>query len=104
MVGLVGFRDALLTVRRAAAPLAVGVARVRARPGPALLLAAGVTGATTMLIGVLGGGLVAKDRAVRSALTTLPAGDRTFRVDAFGLPPGQSYPAADRTGAACSLR
>jgi hypothetical protein len=83
--------------RRAAAPAAVAAARLRARPGRSLLLAAGVAGATAMLIGVLGGGLVARDRAVRSALAGLPASDRSFRVDSFDLPPGQSYGSADRT-------
>ena len=41
---------------------------MRARPGRSLLLAAGVAGATAMLVGVLGGGVVARDRAVQSAL------------------------------------
>src|SRR4051812_6178281 len=88
--------DRGLLVRRAAAPWNVAVARMRARPGRSLLLAAGVAGATAMLIGVLGGGTVARDRAVQSALAALPAGDRSFRVDSFGLPPGESYGAADR--------
>jgi hypothetical protein len=49
-----------------------------------------------MLVAVLGGGLVAKDRALQSELAKLPASERSFRVDSFGLPPGQSYPSADR--------
>jgi hypothetical protein len=83
-------------VSRAGAPLAVAWARLRARSGRALIVVAGIAGATTMLVAVLGGGLVAQDRAVRNALAALPAGDRAFRVDAFGLPPGESYATADR--------
>ena len=48
-----------------------------------------------MLVGVLGGGLVARDRAVDSALAALPASQRSFQVDAFGLPTGQSYRSSD---------
>src|SRR3954447_16517180 len=88
--------DRGLLVRRAAAPWNVAVGRMRARPSRSLLLAAGVAGATAMLIGVLGGGTVARDRAVQSALAELPAGERSFRVDSFGLPPGETYGAADR--------
>ena len=83
-------------VRRAAAPWNVAVARMRARPSRSLLLATGVAGAVAMLIGVLGGGVVARDRAVHSALINLPAGDRSFRVDSFGLPRGVGYRSADR--------
>ena len=83
-------------VRRAAAPWNVAVGRMRARPSRSLLLAAGVAGATAMLIGVFGGQTVTRDRAVQAALAALPAGDRSFRVDAFGLPPGETYGAADR--------
>ena len=83
-------------LRRAVAPATVAAARLRARPGRSLLLAAGVAGAIAMLVAVLGGGLVAKDRATQSELARLPASERSFRVDSFGLPPGQSYPSADR--------
>ena len=81
--------------RRAVAPVTVAVARLRARPGRSLLVTAGVAGATAMLVAVLGGGLAAKDRAVQSALAKLPASDRSFRVDSFGLPAGQDYGSAD---------
>ncbi|HMJ00207.1 MAG TPA: FtsX-like permease family protein [Gaiellaceae bacterium] len=82
--------------RRAVAPAAVAAARLRARPGRSLLLAVGVAGATAMLVAVLGAGLVAKDRAVQSELAKLPASERSFRVDSFGLPPGQRYGSAAR--------
>ena len=50
-----------------------------------------------MLVSVLGGGLVARDRAVRSALAALPVSERSFQVEAFGLPQGTGYGSADRT-------
>jgi hypothetical protein len=82
--------------RRFVAPVIVAAARLRARPGRSLLVVAGVAGATALLVAVLGGGLVARDRGVHAALAQLPASDRSFRVDSFGLPAGQNYRSADR--------
>jgi hypothetical protein len=79
------------------APLIVAGARLRARPGRALLVVLGVAATSTVLVGVVGGSLIAQDRALRQSLAALPASQRAFRVDAFGLPPGQDYDAADRT-------
>jgi hypothetical protein len=81
---------------RLRAPVAVAVARLRARPGRALLVVAGVAAATAALAGVVGGSLVAKDQTLQRALESLPASGRSFRVDSFGLPTGTSYDAADR--------
>ena len=44
-----------------------------------------------MLLGVLGGSLAAQDRTLQRALASLPAAQRSFRIDSFGLPPGESY-------------
>ncbi len=71
---------------RVRAPLMVAAARLRAHRGRSLLVVLGVAATTAMLLGVTGGSLVARDRAVVRALTSLPAADRGFRVDAFGLP------------------
>ncbi len=80
---------------RARAPLVVAAARLRAHRGRALLVALGVSATTALLLGVIGGSLIARDRAVARQLTALPAADRSFRVDAFGLPAGEKYDAAD---------
>ncbi len=81
----------------ARAPLVVAGARLRAHPGRALLVTIGVAASTAMLVGVLGGSVIARDRAVQHAVAGLPESERSFRVDAFGLAPGQDYRAADRT-------
>ncbi len=88
---------------RARAPLVVAAARIRAHLGRSLLVVLGVAATTAMLLGVVGGSLVARDRAVARSLGVLPAADRSFRVDAFGLPAGESYAAAD-TQASSALR
>ena len=80
---------------RLRAPLAVAAARLRAHRGRSLLVAVGVAATTTMVVGVLGGSLVARDRAVARSLAALPAADRSFRIDAFGLPAGETYAGAD---------
>jgi hypothetical protein len=80
---------------RARAPLAVAWARLRAHPGRAALIAAGVGAAAAVLVAVIGSSLIARDRAVRHALRDLPPSERSFRVDAFDLPAGQSYAEAD---------
>jgi hypothetical protein len=81
---------------RLRAPLAVAWARLRARPGRALLVVAGVAAATAALAGVVGGSLLAQDRTLQRALAALPDSGRSFRVDSFGLPSGSGYAAADR--------
>ena len=80
---------------RLRAPLVVAVARLRAHRGRSLLVVLGVAATAAMLLGVTGGSLVAQDRAVARSLGGLAAGDRSFRVDAFGLPAGEAYAAAD---------
>ena len=81
---------------RARAPLVVAAARLRGHLGRAVLVAAGIAAAIAMLVGVEGGSLIARDRAVQRAVAALPASQQSFRVDAFGLAPGQSYAQADR--------
>jgi hypothetical protein len=78
------------------APVAVAAARLRARPGRALLVVGGVAAAIAVLAGVVGGSLIAQDRTLQQALAALPSSQRSFRVDSFGLPVGASYRAADR--------
>ncbi len=82
-------------MRRLRAPLVVALARLRAHRGRALLVVLGVAAATAMLLGVIGGSLVARDRAVARSLSALTPADRSFRVDAFGLPAGETYASAD---------
>jgi len=82
---------------RARAPLVVAAARLRGHAGRAILVAAGIAASIAMLAGVEGGSLVARDRAVQRAVAALPASQQSFRVDAFGLAPGQTYAQADRT-------
>ena len=82
------------------APVAVAVARLRARPGRALLVVTGVTASTALLAGVLGGGLAAEDRALQQALAALPSDQRSFRVSSFGLPFGKTYVQTDRSARA----
>jgi hypothetical protein len=88
------FMDARLWWR-ARAPLVVAAARLRAHPGRAALVASGVAVSAAMLVAALGGSAVTRDRALQHELAELPAGQRAFRVDAFGLPPGATYAGAD---------
>ncbi len=81
----------------ARAPLQVARARLRAHLGPGLLVVLGVAASVAMLVSVLGGSVIARDREVQKAVAALPESERSFEVDAFGLPPGQNYAAADRT-------
>ena len=81
---------------RLRAPVAVAAARLRARPGRALLVVCGVAAALAALAGVVGGSLIAQDRTLQRALAALPSSQRSFRVDSFGLPVGASYRATDR--------
>src|SRR4051812_18937207 len=72
-------------------PPPAAAARLCAQPLRALLVAVGVGAAVASLVGVAGGSLAARDRAVQRAVAALPASQRSFRVDAFGLAPGQDY-------------
>ncbi len=82
--------------RRTRAAMRVGGARVRARPGRFILVVAGIAAANAALVGILGGSLIAQDRAVRRAVAQLPPAERSFRVDLIGLQGEQSYARADR--------
>ncbi len=81
---------------RLRAPVSVAGARLRARPGRALLVVAGVAAAVAALAGVVGGSLVAQDKTLQRQIGALPSSERSFRVDSFGLPVGMSYAAADK--------
>ena len=54
--------------------------RLRARPGRALLVSAGVTVAVAFLVGVAGGSAVSEDLALRHALGSLPSAERALRI------------------------
>jgi FtsX-like permease family len=82
--------------RRLRAPLVVVAARLRARRGAALLVVVGVAAAVGMLEGAFGASVAMRDDVARRALAALAPGDRSFRVDAFGLEPGQTYRQVDR--------
>jgi hypothetical protein len=82
---------------KARVPLLVAAARVRAQPGRAGLVVLGVAASLGTLVAVLGESVAARDRALSRAVAALPAEQRSFRVDAFGLPSGDAYRAADRT-------
>ena len=64
--------------------------RLRARPGRALLVSAGVTVAVAFLTGVAGGSAVSEDLALRHALAALPPAERALRVAWSGqIAPGR---------------
>jgi hypothetical protein len=84
------------TGRRLAAPLRVSAAHGRTRAGRLALVALGVAAATAMLLGALGGRLVARDLGVQRAVRALPEAQRSIRISSFGLPPGSTYSATDR--------
>lgn len=81
---------------RLRAPIVVAAARLRRHPGRALLVALGVAASTATLAAVLGGSLVARDRSVQRAIAGLSPSERSFRVDAFGLPDNAGYEQTDR--------
>jgi hypothetical protein len=85
--------EAALRLRRLRAPLAVAGARLRSHPARGLLVVFGVSLATGLLVAVLGGSLIARDRAVQRAVAALPPSERSFRVDNFLL---DRYAPADR--------
>ena len=82
--------------RRATAVLAVTARRLRARPGRALLVSAGVTVAVGFLVGVAGGSAVSEDLALRHALGSLPPAERALRIGWSGETAPGGYPALDR--------
>jgi hypothetical protein len=83
-----------------AAAMLVAGARLRARPGRTALVLVGVAAATAMLVGVFGGSLIARERALQRAVARLPSGERSFNVDLVGLPTQQRYARMDRTASA----
>ena len=83
--------------RRATAVLALTGRRLRARPGRALLVSAGVTVAVAFLTGVAGGSAVSEDLALRHALAALPPAERALRVAWSGQTAPGGYAALDRS-------
>ncbi len=81
---------------RMRAPVAVAGARLARQPGRAVLVVLGVAVAITMLVGVLGGSVAAQDRTLQRALAELPASQRSYRIDSFGLPAGEPFASVDR--------
>ena len=77
--------------------LALTARRVRARPGRALLVSAGVTVAVAFLTGVAGGSAVSEDLALRHALAALPPAQRALRVAWSGQVAPGGYRALDRS-------
>ncbi len=77
--------------------LAVTGHRLRARPGRALLVSAGVTVAVAFLVGVAGGSAVSEDLALRHALSSLPSAERALRIAWSGQVAHGGYAALDRT-------
>ncbi len=77
--------------------LAVTGHRLRAHPGRALLVSAGVTVAVAFLVGVAGGSAVSEDLALRHALTSLPSAERALRIAWSGQVAHGGYAALDRT-------
>ena len=77
--------------------LAITGRRLRARPGRALLVSAGVTVAVAFLTGVAGGSAVSEDLALRHALAALPPAERALRVAWSGQTAPGGYAALDRS-------
>ena len=83
--------------RRATAVLALTGRRLRARPGRALLVSAGVMVAVAFLTGVAGGSAVSEDLALRHALAALPPAERALRIAWSGQTAPGGYAALDRS-------
>jgi hypothetical protein len=79
------------------APVRVAAARLRSRPGRALLLLTGIGAAFGMFVAVLGGTVIARDLSLQRMVARLPAADRSFRVDLVGLPAGENHARTDAT-------
>ena len=78
----------------------MAAARLRARPGRTALVLLGVAISVAMLVGVFGGSLIARERAVQRAVAALPRRERSFRVDIVGLPAQQGYRRTNRAASA----
>jgi len=74
----------------------MGVVGLRGRSWQALLVGCGVAISVALLVGILGGSLLAQNRALQGALAALPPQERALRVDIFGLPVQQPFRADDR--------
>ncbi|HEX6699981.1 MAG TPA: FtsX-like permease family protein [Gaiellaceae bacterium] len=84
-------------VNRIRASLAVTAARLRSQPLRPALVVVGTVLAFATLVAVLGGSLVARQQALARSLADVPASERAFRVDRFGLPlDARSYRQSDR--------
>jgi hypothetical protein len=55
----------------------------------------GIGAAVGMLVGVLGGAVVARDLSLQRSIAELPPSERSFRVDLVGLPAGQDHARLD---------
>jgi FtsX-like permease family len=86
------------------APVRVALARIRARPGRGVLVAAGVALATAAAAGVAGGGRITADLELRRSLDALPAASRSFSATWLGAPPAGDYRQIDRTATAALAR
>ncbi len=73
-------------LRRLAFVLRLVRSRLARRSGGSLLVALGVAAGAAALAAVLGGGLVARDRAAARAVRSLPAANRALRVTWLGIP------------------
>ena len=87
-------------VRPARAPLRVAWARIRARPGRGVLVAAGVALATAAAAGIAGGGIITADLELHRSLAALPPADRSISATWLGAPPAGGYGEIDRTATA----
>ena len=87
-------------VRPARAPLRVAWARIRARPGRGVLVAAGVALATAAAAGIAGGGIITADLELHRSLDALPPADRSISATWLGAPPAGGYGEIDRTATA----
>jgi hypothetical protein len=84
-----------LSARRAIAPTRVSFARLRSRPSRTALLTIGIAAAVAVLVGVLGGTVIARDLSLQRLVAERPTDERSFRVDMVGLPAGQDQAALD---------
>src|SRR5581483_2817474 len=84
-------------LHRTLASLAVTAARLRSQPLRPALVVGGAALAFSALVAVLGGSLVARQQALGRSLAALPASERGFRIDRFGLTlDARSYRQAER--------
>jgi hypothetical protein len=95
-----GRRVLAARIRPARAPLRVAWARIRARPGRGVLVAAGVALATAAAAGIAGGGIITADLELHRSLAALPPADRSISATWLGAPPAGGYGEIDRTATA----